>query len=111
MTVLPTVAAEEGTYVISLTFKDEDGTALTPTTLTWTLTDEDGTVVNSRSGVAASVAATINIVLSGDDLALSDAKKRRRCVSVSGTYTSTYGAALPLKDEIWFTIRDLLKVT
>lgn len=111
MIALETQAPEEGAYSIALTFKDESGTALIPTTLTWTLTDEEGTVINSRSAVSLTPAATTNVVMYGADLSVTDTKKRRRIVTINGTYTSTYGTGLPLTEEIRFSIRDMLKVT
>lgn len=111
MIALETQAPEEGAYSIALTFKDEAGTALIPTTLTWTLTDEAGTVINSRTAVSLTPAATTKVVMSGNDLTVTDTKKRRRIVTLNGTYTSTYGTGLPLTEEIRFTIRDMKKVT
>jgi len=111
MITLETQAPEEGSYVIALTFKDEAGTALVPATLTWTLTDDAGTVINSRTAVSTTPAATTNLVLYGNDLTVTDTKKRRRIVTLNGTYNSTYGTGLPLTEEIRFSIRDMKKVT
>jgi hypothetical protein len=113
MTLLTTLAPEEGTYVITRTFRDEAGTAVTPNAgLNWTLTDTAGNVVNSRSAVAITPASSVNIVLSGDDLALSSTYAgRRRVLIIEGTYNSTFGNNLPLKLECRFDIQDFVKVT
>jgi len=103
-------AIEGGTYVISAQFSDELGVTMVPTTVTWTLLDMDGDVINSRSDVSATAATTINIVLSGNDLAMEDNDSGKRLVLVEATYTSSYGAGLPLKKEYPFTIDRLTGV-
>lgn len=109
-TKLTTNAIERSTYVITATFTDEDGDAEIPNSgLTWTLTNEHGTVINSRTAVAITAASTINIVLSGADLDIDDGKFR--VVTVEGTYNSTLGSNLPIKDEARFTVSNLTAVT
>ena len=104
---LTTPAPEEGAYVITAAITDEDGTALIPTTLTWTLTDADGQIINDlQNTTIAAPAATNNIVLSGDDLAMSNANKPVRILTLNGTYTSTYGTGLPLREQCKFSIED-----
>ena len=62
-TILTTEAVEKSTYVVPVTFRDENGISVAPTAATWTLTNEYGVVINSRSDVAISpLAATVNIV-------------------------------------------------
>lgn len=108
-TTLTTKACDKSTYKVTLAFKDAAGAAVIPTAITWTLMDVDGTVVNSRSAVAVSVpAASVDIVLSGEDLDYADGEVRR--LLVQATYTSTEGTGLPLKDEIVFSINDLVGV-
>jgi hypothetical protein len=104
-------ALEKGTYVVSLSFENEDGAALTPAALTWSLFDENGSIVNSRLHVSIAVpAASVNVVLSGNDLVYSDSQSKRIMV-VEGTYTSSYGTGLPLKsDPIEIPIQDLMGV-
>jgi hypothetical protein len=81
MTHLETRASEESTYVITIT------TDFTPTTMLWKLTDEDGTVINSRTDVSIAAPGTTNTVtLTGDDLAISNVRKIRRYFTVWGTY-------------------------
>ncbi|NIQ10418.1 MAG: hypothetical protein GWO23_12500 [Gammaproteobacteria bacterium] len=108
------MAIEKGTFAIVATITDEDGAALVPNTLTWTLTDEDGTVINSRSAVVVNSPASVNnIVLSGADLALSVATNRSelRVLTLEGTYDSSYGVDLPLKDAIKFYVYNIIAVT
>ena len=110
---LTEVADEESTYVVTAAFTDEDGTTITPDTLTWTLTQTDGTVVNSRSAVVvASPAASEDIVLKGDDLAILEGERmEERIVTIEATYSSGLGSGLPLKSEIHFHVRNLKAVT
>jgi len=70
----------------------------------------DGDIINSRSDISATAATTINIVLSGNDLAMEDNDSGKRLVLVEATYTSSYGTGLPLKKEYPFTIDRLTGV-
>ena len=67
-------AVEKSSVGIVVSFTDEDGVALIPTTITWSLADLNGAIINSRTDIAIAVpAATQTVVLSGDDLALKNA--------------------------------------
>lgn len=96
-----------------LSAADPTGAAVTPNSgLNWTLTDTRANVVNSRSAVSITPGASVTIVLSGDDLALPSALYGRdRVLTVQGTYDSDLGNALPLKEQIVFTIDDLTAVS
>ena len=106
-------APEQGTYVITVSLTDEDGTGLTPTDLTWTLMNLDGQLINDRkeSTFDNALSSANDIVLSTNDLALSDPNKPVRVILVEGTYTSSYGVGLPLKEQCKFSIKDLVGVT
>jgi hypothetical protein len=106
------VAIEQSTYAIVVTFADETGAALTPNIgLTWTLTDKSGTVVNERLAVPIDSAAEITIVLSGDDLSLDSVYRgKSRVVLVEGAFDSDLGDDLPIKDQVTFTIANLVAV-
>jgi hypothetical protein len=113
ISTLTTVAREQSTYVVTCAFTDETGEPATPTELTWTLTDLAGAVINSRRDVAVAaedLADTVDIVLSGDDLAVSDAVQAQRLLTIEGTYTSSAGEDLPLKDAIRFNIDPLVGI-
>jgi len=108
LTVVPT---ESSTYVVQVVFTNEDGTAVVPSAITWSLTDKLGAAVNSRTDVAVgSPASTIKIVLSGLDLALSGYAGPERILTVEATYTSALGAGLPLKGAAWFVVEPLVAV-
>lgn len=105
---------EKSTGVITAEFTDEDGADLVPSSVVWSLTDAAGSVINSRDQVSITPASTINIVLSGNDLAISggfDGTAEERRVTVEAVYNSTYGSSLPLKDSAIFWITDLIKIT
>ncbi len=108
MTTKATVAAEaRSTYVATVSFYDEDGVAAIPTAIQWTLKDSDFQVVNGRSNVPVAVpAASINILLYEDDLALndSDAEYEVRYLIVAATYNSTLGTGLPLVGVLEFKV-------
>ena len=103
MTQLAETPNEGSTYVITVNFLDLDGAAFTPKTCAWTLTRKDGTIINARDRVSATVTGTSHdFVLSGADLLFADGKDR--VFTVEGTYDSTYGNDLPFRDEAKFTV-------
>ena len=107
-------ADEEGSLIVQADFTDDEGNAVAPATAQWKLTDETGTVINSRSAVAiSSPESTEYIVLSGNDLALQSASDRgRRILTLEWTYYSTRAAAtLPQKSPCRFTIENYVGVT
>jgi hypothetical protein len=106
---IATVAAiERSTYVLRATFTDEDGDPAVPTEVKWSLEDPAGNTINSRALVAftGTLSSAIDIVLSGDDLALADQYKEfelRRLI-VAAKYTSTLGTDLPLAGAVEFKV-------
>lgn len=108
---LTTPAVEQSTYAIVASFTDDLGVAVAPNAgLTWSLYKKVAggmTVVNSRLNVAIASASTITIVLSGNDLALVAGESKTRFMLLQGTYNSSLGANLPLKEEITFPVINL----
>jgi hypothetical protein len=102
-------ANEESTYIINVAFEDEDDNAVTPDSVTWTLTDGSGNVINNRLHVSETPATSIDIVLSGDDLAIGT-NGRSRTVTIEAVYDSAAGNDLPLNDEVTFNITDLTHI-
>jgi hypothetical protein len=106
-------ATERGTYIIPVTFYDESGQLMVPTTITWSLRDKNGNIVNGRSAqsIITSVSSVI-IVLKGDDLVAGQVEKNSECtrtITIEGTYDSVYGQDFPFVEEASFTIRPLIK--
>ena len=92
VTVLVETAVEGSTFVVSAAFYDETDNLVDPTTLTWTLTNEDGERINDREDVAVvGPSSTENIVLSGADLT-----GGTQLLILNGTYDSVNGTDLPL---------------
>jgi len=108
VTTKASVAAEaRSTYVVSVSFYDEDGVAAVPTAIHWALKDGDLEVVNGRSNERVAVpASAVNIVLYEDDLALndSDAEYEVRYLIITSTYNSTLGSGLPLVGVLEFKV-------
>lgn len=102
-------ANEKSTYVVDVSFFDEDNNPVVPNNVAWTLTDLSGNVINSRTQVSISPATTVSIVLSGLDLALSPTEitTGSRLVTVEADYDSSLGSALPLNEEAEFTVTNL----
>ena len=113
-TILTVNARERSTYVITVAFKDEDGQDVVPTSAVWTLTDEDGTVINSRQDVAISpLAASVDVVLTGADLAVDTGfagTAQERIFTVKAVYTSSLGSGLTLTGACKFNVENLIAV-
>lgn len=110
MDELDSRAVEKSTYAITLTFTDSTEQSVSPDTLSWSLTDLDGNIINSREDVTvSSPSSTETIVLSGDDLAIPNRSKRERILSAEGTYTSDLGSGLPIKESVKFIIIDFFE--
>lgn len=105
---------EESTLIIECSFTDEEGEAVTPSSVTWTLTDSAGTIINSRLQESATPGEVSYIALSGDDLALQSTEtgctKVERRLLIEAVYSSTYGTDLPLKRSCRFFIDNLTAV-
>lgn len=107
-TVLPTKANEGSTYVVDAAFTDENDAPVTPNAVTWTLTNERGSVVNARLDVVETPATTVSIVLQGADLIIPESARNKTKYKlkllVEGDYDSSLGSGLPFKDEATLTI-------
>lgn len=102
-------AKEQGSFLVNHTFLDLSGTAVTPSTITWSLSDRDGNIINSREDESYTPSAeNFNVVLEGDDLVLGDPDDNIRIVTINAVFTDpTYGAK-PYIEEIRFYIDNLV---
>lgn len=108
-TELTEVASERSTYVVTVVFRDEEGTTVTPNAATWTLTNSDEEVVNNRLQVPiVQLSSTVDIILEGDDLDYEDGPSRT--LVVEAEYDSSLGSDLPLKQQATFNLEDLRHV-
>jgi hypothetical protein len=101
---------EYGALGLRVAFLDDaDGeTPVTPLTAQWRLTNEAGTVINSKGAVSLTPAEEAVIVLSGADLAYDAAQGAKRQVIVSGTYDSeALGNGVPFVHVITFQVRKI----
>ena len=105
--VLDVEALEGSTYVVTASFTDEDGDPVAPNSVTWTLTDSDGDVVNGRLAVVVTPASSVNVVLYGDDLEASPPDGGYLLFTVEATYDSALGSVLPLKGQARLVVQEL----
>lgn len=106
---------EESTALFSLTFTDEAGVTIQAadiTSLNWTLTDTAGNIINNRDAVdIPSPTNPQKILLQGYDLVIPGADNVQRVLTAEGTYNSTNGSNLPIKDQCRFWIDSLIAVS
>jgi hypothetical protein len=63
------LATEGGSVFVTAEFTDRNESDVVPNSITWSLTDEDGDIINSREDIAiVTPAASVTIEISGDDL-------------------------------------------
>lgn len=108
MQTLTEPAIDGSTYYITFEFWDKHTPpiAITPTSIMWTLINEHGAVINGRQDVIISLpAASVEIVVFGDDILFADGAKR--IITVKALYDDPPLADLPLNDEAQFSITDL----
>ena len=101
-------AREGGTILLPVNFTDEDGDSFKPNSISWKLTDEDGTVINGRSSVSLTANSSTSVVLTGDDLAITGTVRKIVKVKVFGTYNSDYGTNLTYREEATVVIDNLV---
>lgn len=112
MIVLSEPAVEQSVFWITVDFLDEDNNAMAPDVATWTLTDMQGNLINSREDVSITDPETEEVIeLSGDDLVVDGNDIVQRLLTVEGTYTSVnYGASKPFKIQIQFPVEPVIIV-
>lgn len=99
-------ADQQSSYFVRVRY----GTA--PKSITWTLTDANGNVINNRENVSIAAAADITIVLSGDDLDILTAEQSLpavlRYVTVEAVSDlAGYGNDLPINVQASFPLTNL----
>lgn len=106
--ILPN-AKDGGTYLIAATFKDENGSAVTPNAITWSLFGANENYINSRSAVSiGSPATAIDILLTGNDLNYSDGAVRH--IVILADYDSDAGTGLSMREQESFRIVNITGV-
>lgn len=101
-TLLPR-ATDENVYTVKCAFEDENGLPTVPDSIAWTLTNDQGAVINGRQAVSVPVpAASIDIVLAGLDLDYADGPAR--IVLIEAIYDSSLKDDLPIRESVRFLI-------
>jgi hypothetical protein len=106
-TVLTVEAVEGSTYVVTAAFTDEDGDLVVPNSVSWTLTESDGDVVNGRQDVSETPASSVDILLQGDDLLAKPAGGGYLLMTVTADYDSALGSGLPLIGQARIVVVEL----
>jgi hypothetical protein len=107
-TTLTPSAVESSCYIVTVAFTDEDDTPVTPSTVTWSLTDSDGAAVNNRTAVSATPDTSIEIALTGNDLVDDPGGRGYLLFKVTAAYTSaTFGAGIPLIGQVRIPVQEL----
>lgn len=84
---------EGGTVIMKCSFFDGNDNAVTPNTLTYSLKDISGSIINTKDTVSITPDTVVHVALSGDDLPYG-----RVYFELNGEYDSTYGTGLKLHD-------------
>jgi hypothetical protein len=103
-------ANQGGSVGMKITIVDENGDALIPTAATWTLTDLEGNVINSRTDVAISpLASEMTVLMSGDDLQIADETNEYeiQLFSFEGTYDPGDASAVPITESGEFPVYNM----
>lgn len=108
--LLPLHAIEESTYIINLTFTDEDGGSVTTKgRVVWQLLSLISGSLSTIATGSTAATASADIVLSGSDLDLFTGENNYglRLFDVATTYDSSLGSDLPLRDGVRFLVDNL----
>ena len=113
-TSLSTVANERSSYFVTVTLLDEDAVTIPTThitTISWTLTNSYGDVINNLSQVVPStITNPFTIILSGNDLQIEGGADEIRHLTVEATYDSDLGNDLNFTDYATFTVKNLVAI-
>jgi len=102
---------EGSTFTLEVEVTNSSGVAVTPTAGTWTLTDRDGSVINSRSNIAITpLGEVMTVNLAADDLEILDQTNDReyRLFTVK---TDRGDSAKPENIQYEFWVKNLKVIT
>lgn len=110
-------AGEESTFPLEAALLDYQGVFIPEgdiTSITWTLSDVDGNIINSRKDVViAAITNPVTAVLFGDDLVVlagdSDNQYKRR-FTMKYVFDSEFGTGQPQNEEAEFQIDPFVNV-
>lgn len=93
--ILDTRAVSGGTYSVAIDLLDEDGFDITPISVTWSLFDQSGSIINSRENVAVEVpSAHFSLLMSGDDILVGSDEEELRILRVTTRYSNNLATGL-----------------
>jgi hypothetical protein len=113
MTTRLSESANEGcTYVVTVSFTDEDGTPVVPTAATWTLSYTNSDDINGRTDVPITPLSTsADIVLTENDMVCrTDLNDDVVVLTVKYTYDSSLGTGLKCVDEREIAVINMVNV-
>lgn len=103
MITLTSDAVNRGTYPLLISFTDSNGDETIPTSVTWSLTDQYGNIVNDREDISITPDSSFYIVLTGDDIDIEN--ESSRYLTIDTVYDSTlYGSNLAGREQAKFEI-------
>lgn len=106
---------EKSSGSVLVRFRDRNDQPITPTSAKYTITDDAGNVINNKEDIAISSLATqVELLLSGDDLAISSGfagVSEERILTIEATYDSDLGNDLPLNEQAIFYVDQLIAIT
>ena len=110
--IIKTPVGEGSSATYKIKFFDEKSTLenlipVTPSSITWSLYDENHNIVNNEEDINVTPAEVIYITLEGLDFIVVDSKNLRFLV-VKAIYSSDHQANLPLIQEFQITITDFV---
>ena len=110
-TTLAKKALDKSPFYVTVSYFDEDGAAVTPSSVTWSLYGPDkSTVINSRTDVVIATPGTSNtIALTGADTAYASGNKRY--LKVKYVYTDSEAVEQTAYDHVVFLVDDVAGVT
>ena len=103
-----TITKENDTGFFNGTFSDIDGNPLTPKTATWSLADQNGTILDSGIIADPPSSSTYEFIISS--LEIPNKNLLKRFVMVSITYDSGSSTDLIKNEELEFLMSDLKNI-
>ncbi|MBE3088235.1 MAG: hypothetical protein IMZ71_03860 [Chloroflexi bacterium] len=95
---------ESSSVFLDVVCKNENNVAVTPKTVTWSLYDDDDSIINSRQDVSATPGAITKIILAPEDTTLVGGAAKGRVIKVKATYDSDRGTDLTDTGGIRFRV-------
>ena len=103
-------ADEKSTLTLETKVTDVYGVPVTPTVAAWTLTNREGDVINSRSGISMTPSESMIVDVAGDDLLIEDQSNKRE-YRLFTVITDRGDVAKPQTLETAFWVRNLKVIT